>query len=166
MRDPLMQPGRWYREPWPWLLMAAPAASIVLGVAMWTLAVRSDDGIVAQDYYKQGLAINQKLRHSGPPASSLWAVVQVDRDGNVRASVEGIATTAPPTIRLKLGQPSRTELVAVLARDAVGEYVGRIDATPGGRLTVALESETWRMPATTVVAPLSEIRFGPGVERR
>jgi uncharacterized protein len=51
----------WYREPWPWILMAAPAAAIVGGAVTIWLAVASADGLVADDYYRRGLAINQDL---------------------------------------------------------------------------------------------------------
>src|SRR6185436_18003530 len=51
----------WYREPWPWLLMAGPAIVIVAGFYTLWLAIQSDDGLVADDYYKRGLAINQTL---------------------------------------------------------------------------------------------------------
>jgi len=42
----------WYREPWPWILMAGPAAVIVAGIFTMTLAYRTEDGLVADDYYK------------------------------------------------------------------------------------------------------------------
>ena len=51
----------WYREPWPWLLMSGPGAVLVAGaVTMW-IAFASADGLVADDYYKQGLAVNRVL---------------------------------------------------------------------------------------------------------
>ena len=56
----------WYREPWPWLLMMGPAIVIVAGFYTLWLAIQSNDGLVADDYYKRGLAINQTLR--SPPA--------------------------------------------------------------------------------------------------
>jgi len=51
----------WYREPWPWILMAGPAAVIVAGAVTYWLAASTADGLVADDYYKRGLAINQEL---------------------------------------------------------------------------------------------------------
>ena len=39
----------WYREPWPWILMAGPAAVIVAGAVTIVLAVASHDPIVAED---------------------------------------------------------------------------------------------------------------------
>jgi hypothetical protein len=41
--------------------MAGPAAVVVAGVVTAWIAVSTHDGLVADDYYKQGLAVNQKL---------------------------------------------------------------------------------------------------------
>ena len=51
----------WYREPWPWILMTGPAIVVVAGFTTAFLAVKSNDGLVEDDYYKQGLEINQTL---------------------------------------------------------------------------------------------------------
>ena len=51
----------WYREPWPWLLMAGPFVVVIASLACAWVAIDSDDGVVAQDYYKQGLAINKRI---------------------------------------------------------------------------------------------------------
>ena len=51
----------WYREPWPWILMSGPAAVIVAGAFTIWIAFSGADGLVTQDYYKQGLAINRTL---------------------------------------------------------------------------------------------------------
>src|SRR5215831_12935369 len=52
----------WYREPWPWLLMSGPAAVLVAGAITTWIAFRTADGLVTDDYYKQGLAINKVLK--------------------------------------------------------------------------------------------------------
>ena len=70
----------WYREPWPWLLMAGPVTVIIAGGFTAWLAVTSSDGLVADDYYKQGLAINQTLerdidRHMLKPADQHGALL-------------------------------------------------------------------------------------------
>jgi uncharacterized protein len=40
---------RWYREPWPWLLMAGPAIVVVAGLYTAYLAVTTNDALVAGD---------------------------------------------------------------------------------------------------------------------
>ena len=52
----------WWRQRWPWLLMAGPAIVIVAGVYTGYLAFTRQDALVVGDYYKQGKAINQDLR--------------------------------------------------------------------------------------------------------
>ena len=51
----------WYRELWPWLVMAPPFVSILGGVALAWIAISSNDGLVTPDYYRQGIEINRRL---------------------------------------------------------------------------------------------------------
>ena len=37
----------WYREPWPWILMAGPAVVVGAGIATTVIAVRTADPMVA-----------------------------------------------------------------------------------------------------------------------
>src|SRR4030095_5889909 len=65
----------WYRDPWPWFLIAGPLVVVIACMATTVIAVRSDDGVVAGDYYKRGLLVNQQLpkdgavtpHHAAPP---------------------------------------------------------------------------------------------------
>ena len=61
----------WYKERWTWLLMLMPATAIVAGFITLWLAITSFDGLVADDYYKQGLAINQTLAAGDPAIAAL-----------------------------------------------------------------------------------------------
>jgi hypothetical protein len=61
MNTQAMDSTPWFRQRWPWLLIAGPAIVVVAGIVTIWLAIRSDDGLVADDYYKQGLAINQVI---------------------------------------------------------------------------------------------------------
>ena len=165
MKRPPPARGPWYREPWPWLLMAPPVASIGLGIVMWALAARTDDGLVANDYYKRGLAINQKVKQAAAKGESrLGAIVRIDDRGEVVVRLEGLTDPAhaTPVIRLKIAQPSHAtaERTVVLARDVTGGYVGRLDPPTEGRWIVTLESAAWRLPTTTVSGRLTELRLG------
>ena len=51
----------WYREPFVWLLIAIPLTAVIVGFVGLALAIRSDDGMVEDDYYRQGMAINRML---------------------------------------------------------------------------------------------------------
>ncbi|MEQ1516273.1 MAG: FixH family protein, partial [Usitatibacteraceae bacterium] len=39
-------PEPWYRQRWPWLLMAGPAIVVVAGFVTLALAIQSSDGLV------------------------------------------------------------------------------------------------------------------------
>jgi hypothetical protein len=149
--------------------MAPPVASIALGIVMWTLAVRTDDGLVANDYYKRGLAINQKVRQAAAnDAFRLGAVVRIDDRGEIiaRLSEPADPAHATPVIRLRIAQPSHAlpERVVVLARDATGDYVGRVDPPTEGRWIVTLESAAWRLPTTAVSGRPTELKLGSAAE--
>ena len=69
----------WYRQGWPWFLIAFPATAVVAGIATLVIAIQTFDGMVVDDYYKEGRAIVQtigrveharEMGHSG----SLWAL--------------------------------------------------------------------------------------------
>jgi hypothetical protein len=66
----------WYKYPWPWFLMAIPALTIVAGILTLMLAGSSFDGLVKDDYYKQGLAVNQALARD-QQATALGLTAQV-----------------------------------------------------------------------------------------
>ncbi len=96
---------RWYREPWPWIVMIAPAAAVLGGAVMLWLAISTYDGLVSDDYYKQGLAINQVLRRDERAAelgyrahaslSEDGTQVRVLLRGRAAISIAGDVTAAP-----------------------------------------------------------------------
>jgi hypothetical protein len=51
----------WYRQFWPWFVIAVPGISVVFSVATLVIAVRHADSLVRDDYYAAGLAVNLDL---------------------------------------------------------------------------------------------------------
>jgi hypothetical protein len=139
----------WYREPWPWLLMAGPCVVIIAGFVTLWLAIRSDDGLVADDYYKRGLAINQTLsRALRAEQLGLGAKVTLDAGmQRVRVVLSG-SGTMPAALHLRLVHPTRTvaDQLIELRMQVPGIYTG-ILAAAAGRRVVMLEdvARTWRL---------------------
>jgi len=52
-------PKPWYKEPWPWLFMAPIATAMVVGFSMLGVAIKTNDGLVTDDYYRQGVLYNE-----------------------------------------------------------------------------------------------------------
>lgn len=153
--------GPWYRHRWPWLLAAGPAIVVVAALATAFIAASTDDGVIAGDYYKRGLMINQELdRTARAEALRLGAVVTFARDGSVRVALDG---DAPPEVKLTLAHPTRAgyDRELTLTRGADGVYVGKLDApTEVQRRHVTVESATWRLATVAPPWDASEVRLG------
>lgn len=103
----------WYRHPWPWILMAGPAIVVVAGVATAYLAFSSSDGLVADDYYKQGLTVNQTTaRDRRALELGLHAALSVAGDGKsvqlALAAAPGV--DLPEMLILHVTHPTRSGL--------------------------------------------------------
>jgi hypothetical protein len=136
----------WYREPWPWLLMAAPAAAVIAGAITLWLALGTFDGLVAEDYYKQGLAINQDLRREeAARARGIEASVTL-ADARLEVRLTG---PAPAELRARLVHATRSghDMQLTLARKAQGEYEAPLPPLPAGRWQLVLEDagREWRI---------------------
>jgi Uncharacterized protein conserved in bacteria len=154
----------WYREPWPWLIMSGPALAVIAGCYTLWLAVSSSDGLVADDYYKRGLAINQTLtRERAAVAAHYEARVMLAPDGGrVRIMLSG--ESLPDAVRLRLVHPTRAGLdrLATLEAAGGGIYEGRLDVPSTGRWHVSLEDReaTWRLVGEWTLPPDAPLVMG------
>ena len=151
----------WYREPWPWYLMLGPALVVVAGLYLLWLSIVTSDGLVADDYYKQGLAINALLeREQRSEALGLGADVDLAADGRVRVVLDGDAH--PAALRLRLAHPTRAGLdrAATLERGTDGFYEGRLGDLPPSRWFVIVETDDWRLPPVETRGEQTGIRLG------
>jgi uncharacterized protein len=152
----------WYREQWPWLLMSGPALVVAAGLFTAYLAVKSNDGLVADDYYKRGLAINQTLvRDAVARRLKLHAHLGLSPEAaRVTVVMAGAAKSASALV-LRLAHPLRPALdrKVMLVPQTDSTYAGALPALSPGRWQVTLEDEgqTWRLvgdvavPAATMV---------------
>ena len=51
----------WYRQFWPWFLISLPLVVVIAGFNMLYIALKYPHSMVDDQYYKEGLAINQSL---------------------------------------------------------------------------------------------------------
>ncbi len=157
-------PTPWYKERWTWLLMLMPATAIVAGgITLW-LAIKSFDGLVTDDYYKQGLAINQTLaRANTAQEMGLLARVRFTAESlQVELSAKpGI--DLPPRLSATLAHPTRGGLDQKLVLERRnGVYSAAIpEALSTAHWTVLLEDESrsWRLSGTAFLPTETEIRI-------
>ena len=136
----------WYREAWPWLLMAGPAAVLVAGAVTTWIAFASADGLVAEDYYKQGMAINRRLaREDAAQQRGIAATVRLQA-GSVRVELRG---AAPEALFVHLAHATRAghDVRLRLTPGADGVYAAELPPLPAGRWRAAIEDArgAWRI---------------------
>lgn len=148
----------WYRHRGPWLLMAGPAVVVVASFITLWYAIKSNDGLVVEDYYKKGVAINLDLARS---EKARQLEMQADMDltpGQVTVKLKS-RDDLPGRITVIIAHPTRAGLDHTLKLTGVGGiYRGALDPITPGRWQIYLSDEgnTWRM-ASEIQLPEQQI---------
>lgn len=160
----------WYREPWPWILAAGPFIVVIAGIYTAWLAVKSNDGLVTEDYYRKGLAVNQTIARSEQAVKmGLVAGLRIAGDTvSVRMQASDKGFTMPPTLALTITHPTRAGLdqSRVLVRNGE-DYSGEVRLPAAGHWLVLLEDErkTWRLMGNIVLPANGETLIGSPVQQ-
>lgn len=155
----------WYREPWPWLLMAGPFLVVVASLYSAWIAVETSDGLVTEDYYKKGLAMHQTLLLSErAQALGLVAGVRIV-EGNltVRLQASDKQFAPPPALQLTLSHPTRAGLdQSVLLKRSGATYAGKVHLPAVGHWLFLLEDgqKTWRLLGNVILPANGETLIG------
>ncbi|MDX2218427.1 MAG: FixH family protein [Burkholderiales bacterium] len=141
-------PRPWYRETWPWLLMLGPAIVVVAGFVTLYYAITSFDGMVADDYYKRGLTVNQDLSRL-ERARTLGIAAQLSHDASARRVVATVSGKAdfPATLALRFVHPTRagSDQRVTLNRVAPGRYEAALLLPPLSKWNVQLDGTDWAL---------------------
>lgn len=151
----------WYRYGWVWFLIGIPASSVILGSVFIYISFTQADSLVADDYYKQGRGINQRLEKDQAAADrgiTLTPTIRAQSNGNQRIEVRFIAnagTVPPELLRLRLSHPTldRKDILATLVKSGSGLYRSEVPGISAGRWYVQLEDENseWRVRSVWIV---------------
>jgi len=136
----------WYRQLWPWLIISGPAAVLVAGAATIWIAFASADGLVVEDYYKQGLAINKVLaREDAAARLGISAYMKIEGE-SLSIVLKG---DQPEALFVHLAHATRAGLDQRLrlAREGGGRYAAQLPPLAPGRWRVVIEDPraTWRI---------------------
>lgn len=155
----------WYREPWPWILAAGPFLVVIAALYTAWLAVKSNDGLVTDDYYRKGLSANQTIARSEQATKmGLVAGVRIVGDTlSVRLQAHEKTFVMPPTLLVTITHPTRAGLDQ--SRVLAGKeefYSGEVRLPAAGHWLVLLEDErkTWRLMGNVVLPANGEALIG------
>lgn len=155
----------WYRQAWPWFLIAVPAVAVIAGVATLWLAVSTSDGLVVDDYYKQGLAIQQTMARS-QRAAELGLEAQLHlQAGAFELQLKGRSAEAvPDRVLITFSHPTRAGLdQAMVVEGREGRFSGSFRNLVSGRWDIQIEdgARTWRLNGAANIPTETEIRIVP-----
>lgn len=121
----------WYRQFWPWALIGLPMSAVVAGFFTLYLAMHDPDGLVEDDYYRAGLAINQRLERSEQARIlGLGGRATIDRTtGGITLDLASTAPLPENGLRLRLLYATRAQHdhELTLQHQSNGRYVGALD---------------------------------------
>jgi uncharacterized protein len=141
----------WYRQRWPWLLMSGPALVLVAGAITTWIAFASADGLVADDYYRQGMAINKVLARE-EAARKLGISLELEiSPQKLRVTLRG---QKPEALFAHLAHATRAghdERLRLAPGAAPGVYEAELPPLPAGRWRLVIEDPraTWRIVKET-----------------
>lgn len=150
----------WYREPFVWLLITFPATAVFGGFITLYLAISSHDGLVVDDYYKQGLAINRTLaRDQAAQRYGLEATLQFNPNNPwffLNLNTTQADYPLPQQIHLDFFHHTRSgfDQALELKRFSANTYQGQLPKLVVGEWYIQLTADDWRL-LESIVIPLT-----------
>ncbi len=159
-------PAPWYRQGWPWFLVAFPAAAVIGGIITFILAVNTWDGLVVDDYYKEGGAIVQTIERTRLARELGLSARLGISDGRLRVTLlSGKNTgTIPEQIRVTVAHPTHGGKDQILSLSGHGGvFEGAVEPLAAGRWLLQIEDEarTWRMNGAAYLPTETEVDINP-----
>ena len=158
----------WHQHPLVWMMIAIPMSAVFMGVIMIWLAVDTDDGLVADDYYKQGLEINRVIVRDKKAAElGLSAVIEFDNKDQVinLKFNKGALASYPKTMQLRFQHATRADSdVAVVMNHGINnQYIGNIkELLTEGIWYFELVDDDWKINARSRVQAKNTIELMSG----
>ena len=159
----------WFKQPWLWFVLSVPIASVILSSIMVTVAVKGRDSLVSDNYYKDGMAINQTIEQDQladelelkPSLELIENNVIIELNGN--KSHPRYAEQAFLTLKVLHPTVGDKDQVIKLLPTPSGQYVGEISSAIEGRRYLDLYAfdERWRI-REEVTFPISKVTLNSG----
>lgn len=172
LSDPQVPP--WYKQFWPWFLIALLLSSVTFSMVYLAFSIRYFDGSVPDDYYKEGLAINVQLeKQQRAEALGLAAELRIDATtGDVVVTLDGDERPERLDLALKFPTDGARDRALVLTHTRAGHYVGTLDRNLRYRWYLQLQPHAegasgqqpeWRLTGEAEFPRETSVRLTPGL---
>lgn len=151
----MSEPAPWYRQGWPWFLILLPLSVVIACFVTLYLALKTDEALVRDDYYKEGLAINRRLEEeSNARARGIEAELRYDATTlAIELQLGGAAAEEQLSLAIVHPTDDSRDQAVVLRAAGNGLYIGKATAALDGKRYILLEHENgqqgaWRLRGT------------------
>lgn len=143
----------WYKEHYVWMIIFFPVLAIIGGIITLDLAIKSNDGLVVDDYYKEGLEINKTLERDHIAAAyHLQADIQLDQEFQ-QVTIKLNANSGfiyPENLSVTFLHSTRSgfdkDVRMVLTEDSI--YRGNLPKLIPGKWYIYIQHDDWRLIKT------------------
>jgi hypothetical protein len=161
----LHQQKPWYVHPWVWLLIAVPATAVIVGMVLLYFAITTNDGLVVDDYYTRGKAINLDLaRDRAAQTHRLEARFDIDMARNRVTLMLKSQDYAPPReMKLSILHPTQPhhDQQVMLEQIGEGQYAAGINELGRGKWYLQLEADDWRLSGRMQMPLTAPVELSP-----
>lgn len=138
----------WYKQFWPWLIIALPASAVLAGFITLYLAIATPDSLVRDDWYKEGLSINRRMElDQNTLALGLSGTLTVDAITSeilldIQSTHENYAH--PAQLFLEFSHPTlaKNDQHIILKHSQAGRYRGTLAQTLNGKYQLSLSNQS------------------------
>ncbi|WP_136247495.1 FixH family protein [Halomonas borealis] len=160
----------WYKQFWPWFMIGLLGASVTFSLVYLALSIHYFDGTVADDYYKEGLAINQQIaKQERARDLGLSATLRADpATGDLVVDLAGEAHPERLTLKLIFPTENHRDRRLTLEHLHAGRYVTMLEAPLRHRRYLHLEpadtgEPAWRLTGEARFPAETAFTLVPGV---
>lgn len=140
-----------WKHPWFLFVVGLPLIVVIACFVTMYLAFTTDDGVVSDDYYKEGLAINQDLRRDDKAQeyglngqlTLTGDIAELRLQGNAKAALAG----QPIQLFLQnMGVPAQDQRLTLVPTGEANVWRTTLKETPPkGLWLVRVETPEWRL---------------------
>ena len=152
----------WYKQFWPWLLIAIPIATVLKsGHTIYLMNQQSPD-LVIDDYYAEGKAINMNLAKYREAASrNLQANILIAANKAIVRFESNPILDAKLKLRFVHNTVAAQDFEVQAERSGENLYVAELPSTLTGKWNLVVDdaSEQWKLRATFVLPQAAAIKL-------
>lgn len=152
----------WYKQVWPWVLIAIPVATMLKAVHSIYLMNQQSPDLVIDDYYAEGKAINMNLAKYREAASrNLQANILIAANKAIVRFESNPILDAKLKLRFVHNTVAAQDFEVQAERSGENLYVAELPSTLTGKWNLVVDdaSEQWKLRATFVLPQAAAIKL-------